>query len=224
MKTILSIRAVGKKFNQGSESIVALDNISFDIEKPQIVALAGPSGSGKSTLLNLLARFDRVDSGQILIDGSDIDQLQDNELDVFRNRQLGFVFQQFNLIKVLSATENVELTLLPQGLSKATRRQRAEEMLSAVGLADRLNHRPDQMSGGQQQRVAIARALVGKPTLVIADEPTGNLDGMTAHEILQLIHRLNQDFQTTFVIATHDHRVMDMAHRVMTLSDGKSVL
>jgi putative ABC transport system ATP-binding protein len=224
MKTILSIRAVGKKFNQGSESIVALDNISFDIEKPQIVALAGPSGSGKSTLLNLLARFDRVDSGQILIDGSDIDQLQDNELDVFRNRQLGFVVQQFNLIKVLSATENVELTLLPQGLSKATRRQRAEEMLSAVGLADRLNHRPDQMSGGQQQRVAIARALVGKPTLVIADEPTGNLDGMTAHEILQLIHRLNQDFQTTFVIATHDHRVMDMAHRVMTLSDGKSVL
>ena len=218
---ILKLVRVSKSYQRGNETIKALDDISLSIEQPEILALAGPSGSGKSTLLNLLARFDDFDSGQIHIDGQNIAAIREAELDTYRSSKLGFIFQQFNLVKVLTAAENVELSLTARGLPKSERQRRAQEMLGAVGLGQRCSHRPDQLSGGQQQRVAIARALVGRPRIVIADEPAGNLDGTTAQEVLALMKRLNVDLQTTFVIATHDRRVMDMAHRVITLADGK---
>jgi putative ABC transport system ATP-binding protein len=221
--TILNVAKVSKRFRRGNETVMALDDVSFQVDRPQIVALAGPSGSGKSTLLNMVARFDKSDSGQIFINDEDVGSIPESDLDLFRNRKLGFIFQQFNLVKVLSAVENVELSLLPQGLDKGARRKKALEMLSAVGLKDRVGHRPEQLSGGQQQRVAIARALVGSPRIVVADEPTGSLDGTTACEILTLMKRLNEELETTFIIATHDQRVMDMAHRVITLADGKRI-
>jgi ABC-type lipoprotein export system ATPase subunit len=222
MHPIVRVEKVNKRFQRGSESIIALDDVSFAIDTPEIVALAGPSGSGKSTLLNLLAKFDTVDSGKIYIGDKDLGAIRDEELDHFRNCHLGFVFQQFNLIKVLSASENVELAMLPQKLPKDERKRRAAEILDAVGLSNRLTHRPDQISGGQQQRVAIARALVNRPKLIIADEPTGNLDSVTGQGILELLRQLNRDLGTTIVIATHDQRVMDMAHRVIKLSDGRA--
>lgn len=220
--SILDVSNVSKRFVRGDEIISALDSVSFTINQPEIIALAGPSGSGKSTLLNVLARFDHIDGGQILIDGEDIAKVAERELDLFRNRKLGFVFQGFNLIKVLSATENVELALVSHGYTKQARRKMAQDMLAEVGLSDRLNHRPTQLSGGQQQRVAIARALAGKPKLVIADEPTGNLDSHTAQEILGLMGRLNKEFHTTFLVATHDQRVMAASARVITMQDGKA--
>jgi putative ABC transport system ATP-binding protein len=218
---ILHVSNVSKRFRRGEETIAALDGVSFSIDRPEIVALAGPSGSGKSTLLNVLARFDDIDTGKILIDDEDIAGIPETRLDHFRSRKLGFVFQGFNLIKVLSAAENVELALVPHGHSKSARRTIARTILTEVGLAQRLDHRPAQLSGGQQQRVAIARALAGNPSLVIADEPTGNLDSHTAQDILGLMQRLNKDMGTTFLVATHDHRVMDAADRVITMKDGK---
>ncbi len=221
MTPILEIDAISKYYQRGEERITALDCVSFLIEQPSVNAIAGPSGSGKSTLLSMLARFDQPDSGYICIDGIRLDSIAGHELDQFRNAKLGFVFQQFNLIGVLSATENVELALAPRTLSKKEKRRRAIAALEMVGLAHRLGHKPSELSGGQQQRVAIARALVNQPRLVIADEPTGNLDSKTAHELLMLIDTLNREMQTTFMIATHDQRVIEMAHRVIYLDDGK---
>ncbi|MDK2123265.1 ABC transporter ATP-binding protein [Parachitinimonas caeni] len=220
---ILAVESVTKHYRRGSERIVALTDLSFSIDAPEVVAIAGPSGSGKSTLLNLLARFDVPDSGEVRLDGQDLASISPAALDEFRNRKLGFVFQQFNLLPVLSALENVELALAPQALSRAQRRERAIAMLERVGMGYRLAHKPGELSGGQQQRVAIARALVGRPRFVIADEPTGNLDSKTAAEILQLISELNQTMQTTFVIATHDPRVMQLANSVIELADGQRI-
>jgi ABC-type lipoprotein export system ATPase subunit len=221
MPAILAVQSVSKHYLRGVERIDALADISFQIDQPAVVAIAGPSGSGKSTLLSLLARFDRPDSGQILLDGICLDQVPDSALDTYRNRKLGFVFQQFNLLNVMTAQENVELALLPQKCDALEKRRRASEMLELVGLGNRRAHRPHELSGGQQQRVAIARALVGRPRFVIADEPTGNLDRKTAHDILALIGDLNRQMGTTFIIATHDQRVMDSAHRTIALEDGR---
>jgi putative ABC transport system ATP-binding protein len=218
---IIEVRGLAKHYLRGKERIPALQALSFDIPAPAVVAVAGPSGSGKSTLLNLLARFDTPDAGSIALDGERLDAIPEAGLDAFRSRKLGFVFQQFNLLPVLSARENVEIVLTGSGLTKQERRRRAGEMLERVGMGQRLDHRPTELSGGQQQRVAIARALVGKPRFVIADEPTGSLDSKTAHEILTLVDELNRETGTTFVIATHDERVMDMAHRTLRLEDGR---
>lgn len=223
MASVVDVSSLRKTYKRGHEVVLALDDISFSIDSPQIVAFSGPSGSGKTTLLGLLAGFDRADTGEVMIGGINVGSLKSCELDAFRNRKLGFVFQQFNLLRVLSALENVELALLPQRLNKRERRDRAHAMLVAVGLADRSGHRPDQLSGGQQQRVAIARALVCRPALIIADEPTGNLDSATSSQILALITSLTRDFQTTFIIATHDPRVIDHADRVLALTDGRCV-
>ncbi|WP_332855730.1 ABC transporter ATP-binding protein [Duganella sp. S19_KUP01_CR8] len=223
MAAILEVDAVSKHYLRGDERIVALDRVSFRIDHPSVTAIAGPSGSGKSTLLGMLARFDRPDSGSISVDGERLDQIAEPQLDQYRNRKLGFVFQQFNLVGTLTAQENVELALAPQKLAPAERSRRAIEALQMVGMDHRLKHEPSELSGGQQQRVAIARALVNRPSLVIADEPTGNLDGKTAQQLLELIGNLNRQVGTTFVIATHDQRVMDMAHSVVRLADGRQV-
>lgn len=223
MVAILEVDAVSKHYVRGGERIVALDRVSFRIDQPSVTAIAGPSGSGKSTLLGMLARFDRPDSGSISVDGERLDLIAETQLDQYRNRKLGFVFQQFNLVGTLTAQENVELALAPQSLAPAERSRRAIAALEMVGMDHRLKHEPSELSGGQQQRVAIARALVNRPSLVIADEPTGNLDGRTAQQLLELIGDLNRQVGTTFVIATHDQRVMDMAHRVVRLADGRQV-
>lgn len=223
MSTRLEVEAISKHYQRGTESIAALTDLSFRIITPEVVAVAGPSGSGKTTLLSILARFDRPDSGRITLDGICLNDIADTALDAFRNRNLGFVFQQFNLLPVLSAVENVELALLPQAMSKQERRWRATEILKQVGIGHRLTHKPAELSGGQQQRVALARALVSSPRFVIADEPTGNLDSKTAHEILALIDTLHRQMETTFIIATHDQRVMERAHRILKLEDGRLV-
>ena len=223
MAAILEVDAVSKHYLRGGERIVALDQVSFRIDQPSVTAIAGPSGSGKSTLLGMLARFDRPDSGSISVDGERLDLIAETQLDQYRNRKLGFVFQQFNLVGTLTAQENVELALAPQALSPAERSRRAVAALEMVGMDHRLKHEPSELSGGQQQRVAIARALVNRPSLVIADEPTGNLDGKTAQQLLELIDNLNRQVGTTFVIATHDQRVMEMAHGVVRLADGRQV-
>lgn len=223
MAAILEVDAVSKHYLRGGERIVALDQVSFRIDQPSVTAIAGPSGSGKSTLLGMLARFDRPDSGSISVDGERLDLIAETQLDQYRNRKLGFVFQQFNLVGTLTAQENVELALAPQALSPSERSRRAVAALQMVDMDHRLKHEPSELSGGQQQRVAIARALVNRPSLVIADEPTGNLDGKTAQQLLELIDNLNRQVGTTFVIATHDQRVMEMAHGVVRLADGRQV-
>lgn len=220
MSPILQVNGVTKRFRRGDETVTALDTVSLCIEKNQFVALVGPSGSGKSTLLNLLARFDLPNEGKICIAGIDIGSVSDDALDHFRNITLGFIFQQFNLVKVLSALENVELAMLPQKLSRKERRKRALVMLEAVGLSHRIHHRADEMSGGQQQRVAIARALVNRPMMLLADEPTGNLDGQTSVAILELLVRMQREIGTTIIVATHDQRVVDIADRVVHMEDG----
>ena len=221
MVPIVDVRKVSKHFRRGEEKIAALDAVSFRIEQPSVVAIAGPSGSGKSTLLGMLARFEQPDSGSIHLDGAALDTLADHELDAFRSSKLGFVFQNFNLVGTLTAQENVELALATSPLAKHERRKAASEALAMVGMGQRLGHTPGQLSGGQQQRVAIARALVRRPKLVIADEPTGNLDSKTAQQLLELVDRLHRELGTTFIIATHDQRVMDMAGQVLRLEDGR---
>lgn len=222
MESVLELREVTKSYWRGAHEVRALRGVSFTIDRPQVVALVGPSGSGKSTLLNAIARFDQIDKGSITVAGIDVHEVSEADLDRFRNKTLGFVFQQFNLLPVLTAAENVELALLPRSLPRRERRGRAEAILRTVGLGERLAHFPSQLSGGQQQRVALARALVGGPAVVIADEPTGNLDAATTHDVLSLIRELKQELGTTFLVATHDPRVMDMADRVLTLVDGET--
>jgi ABC-type lipoprotein export system ATPase subunit len=218
--SILQIENVKKSFLLGRQRVSALRDISFTINEPGLIALVGPSGSGKSTLLNILAGFDGVDAGRVSIGGVDITQMSARALDRFRNVSLGFIFQQFNLIKVLTARENVEVPLLPQKISSSERSARANEILSKVGLAERTEHRPDELSGGQQQRVAIGRALITRPQVVLADEPTGNLDSRTSREILSLLRHMREEYGTTFVIATHDPRVVEIADHVVEIEDG----
>jgi putative ABC transport system ATP-binding protein len=217
---LVEIRDLTKQYVRGGQVIPVLVGIDLDIEAGDFVALMGPSGSGKSTLLNLLAGIDKPTSGRIRVAGVDIAELSETELAAWRAASVGFIFQFYNLMPVLSAFDNVELPLLLTSLSRRERRERVETALALVGLADRTEHYPNELSGGQQQRVAIARALIGDPLLIVADEPTGDLDRTTAEEILHLLERLNREVGKTIVMVTHDPRAAEKAHRVIHLEKG----
>jgi putative ABC transport system ATP-binding protein len=212
-----------KTYRQGEEDIKALDHVSIEIDEGGFVCLSAPSGGGKTTLLNAIGGLDRPDSGEVIINGRRIDNLSKGELAELRLRKIGFVFQAFNLIPVLTARENVEFVMQVQGVPAAERHQRAVEILEEVGLAGLEDRRPADMSGGQQQRVAVARAIVSRPALVLADEPTANLDSKTADGLMELFRELNKHYNTTFVIATHDKRVMSYAKRLIRMLDGRIV-
>ncbi|MDQ7832191.1 MAG: ABC transporter ATP-binding protein [Desulfovibrionaceae bacterium] len=217
---LIRIRDLCKAYTRGDQSIPVLAGITFDIAAGEFLALIGPSGSGKSTLLNLIAGIDTADSGQILVGDTDIVTLSEGELADWRSGHVGFIFQFYNLIPVLTALENVELPLLLTSLTRHERREHAAHALDAVGLSDRLDHRPNQLSGGQQQRVAIARAIVADPDIIVADEPTGDLDRVSAQDILHLMDRLNTELGKTIIMVTHDQRAADAAHRVRSLDKG----
>jgi putative ABC transport system ATP-binding protein len=217
---IAEIRNLTKSYRRGSQILPVLNDITFDIDEGEFLALMGPSGSGKTTLLNLIAGIDKPDSGLIRIGGTDITTLSETELAGWRASHVGFIFQFYNLIPVLTAFENVELPLLLTGLSKKERRQHVETALAAVNLADRMEHYPGQLSGGQQQRVAIARAVVPDPTILVADEPTGDLDRVSAEEILDLMERLVHELGKTIIMVTHDPRAAEKAHVIRQLEKG----
>jgi putative ABC transport system ATP-binding protein len=220
---IVSIRGVVKSYRRGGQIVPVLEDISLDIERGEFLALMGPSGSGKSTLLNLIAGIDAVDAGSIIINGVDIVGLGESELAIWRAAHVGFIFQFYNLIPVLTAFENVELPLLLTSLSRSERRDHVQAALAVVSLEDRREHYPSQLSGGQQQRVAIARAIVSDPTILVADEPTGDLDRVSAGEILALMGRLNREFNKTIIMVTHDPRAAEKAHIIRHLEKGMMV-
>jgi putative ABC transport system ATP-binding protein len=217
---IVEIRNLSKSYRRGNQIIPVLTDLSFDIGAGEFLALMGPSGSGKSTLLNLIAGIDKVDRGSIRIGGLEITDLSETELAHWRATHVGFVFQFYNLIPVLTAFENVELPLLLAWLPKEERREHVRMALRVVNLEDRMDHYPSQLSGGQQQRVAIARAVVTDPTILVADEPTGDLDRVSAEEIMDLVDRLNHESQKTVIMVTHDPRAAKKAHRIMHLDKG----
>ncbi len=219
-QALLSLRGIEREFTLGQTHIRALRGIDLDIQQGEFMAIWGPSGSGKSTLLNLLGLVDTADRGTLLFEGQDVKQLSDNALSDHRNHHIGFVFQNFNLIPVLTALDNVGLPLQIQGVAAANIRQRAAASLAAVGLGDFLDFRPDRLSGGQRQRVAIARALVGQPSLLIADEPTANLDSQTSRDVIDLIEKLNQTTGVTCIFTTHDPRLLARVPRQLKLEDG----
>jgi putative ABC transport system ATP-binding protein len=218
--SMVDVRDVRKVYRRGAEELVVLDGLNLAIEEGDFAALMGPSGSGKTTLLNLIAGIDKPTSGSVVVAGTDVAQLNETGLAEFRSRNVGFIFQFYNLIPVLNATENVELPLLLTHLSKRERRERALTALKVVGLADRASHYPRQLSGGQEQRVAIARAFVTDPKVLVADEPTGDLDAKSAEEILHLMETLNREFRKTIVMVTHDPRAAEKAHTQHHLEKG----
>ena len=220
MPPIVEIAHVSKSYRRGNRSIPVLTDISLDIEEGEFLALMGPSGSGKSTLLNLIAALDRADSGRITVGGIDITELSESELAAWRAVNVGFIFQFYNLIPVLTAFENVELPLLLANLSRAERHEHVELALQVVNLVGRMDHYPAQLSGGEQQRVAIARAIVTDPTILVADEPTGDLDRVSAEEILDLMDRLNRESRKTIVMVTHDPRAAKKARTIRHLEKG----
>jgi len=220
---LVELRGVSKSYRRGSQLVPVLDDLNFEIAPGEFLALMGPSGSGKSTLLNLVAGIDKPDSGTIFVGGVDITALSESDLANWRAGSVGFIFQFYNLIPVLTAFENVELPLLLTGLSKRMRKEHIETVLSLVNLADRMDHYPSELSGGQQQRVAIARAMVADPTILVADEPTGDLDRTSAGEILALMDRLVTDFGKTIIMVTHDPRAAEKAGRVVQLEKGELV-
>jgi putative ABC transport system ATP-binding protein len=217
---LIQIRNLSKAYQRGGQRIAVLSELSLDVEEGEFVGLMGPSGSGKSTLLNLIAGIDKPDSGTLLVGGIDITQLGETDLAHWRGANVGFIFQFYNLMPVLTAAENVELPLMLTNLSRHERRERAEFTLELVGLADRMTHQPAELSGGQQQRVAIARALISDPTLIVADEPTGDLDRVSGSEILDLMARLNQELNKTIVMVTHDPKAAERAHTLRHLEKG----
>ena len=220
---VTKVENVTRIYKTGDVETQALRGVSLTIEKGEFTALVGPSGSGKTTLLQLIGCLDQPTSGRVLINGKDVSKLNRNQRADMRRGTIGFIFQFFALIPTLTAYENVELPLLLNGKSAAERRQRVTGLLESVGLADRAHHRPDQLSGGEQQRVAIARALAPNPTLILADEPTANLDTANGQQVMETMTRLNQETGVTFVFATHDPRVIKFARRVVTLRDGMVV-
>jgi putative ABC transport system ATP-binding protein len=220
MAVAVDVRDVKKIYTRDSQQIVVLDGINLTVPEGEFLALMGPSGSGKTTLLNLIAGIDRPTSGQVVVAGTDVGRLSESALAAWRSRNIGFIFQFYNLIPVLNALENVELPLLLTGLSRRERRERALLALKVVGLADRAKHYPRQLSGGQEQRVAIARAVVTDPAVLVADEPTGDLDARSAEEILQLLETLNREFGKTIVMVTHDPRAAHRAHKEQHLDKG----
>ena len=217
---LIQINKVTKIYDGTAVPVRALNEVDLKIEVGEFTAIVGPSGSGKTTLLNIIGGLDVPTSGQVIVDNVDISTYKPDELVNFRLHHIGFVFQAYNLIPVFTAKENIEFIMLLQGLSKSERELRAMELLTAVGLADRGHNKPSELSGGQQQRIAVARALASRPSFVLADEPTANLDSATADSLLDLMENLNKDFNMTFVFSTHDQRVIDRAHRVITLHDG----
>jgi putative ABC transport system ATP-binding protein len=219
-EAIVKIRKLSKVYVRGGQPIPVLVGIDLDVWSGDYIALMGPSGSGKTTLLNLIAGIDKPSSGQIHVGGIDIARLSDAELAAWRAAHVGFIFQFYNLMPVLSAFENVELPLLLTALSRRERRERVDLALSLVGLSDRADHKPGELSGGQQQRVAIARALITDPTLIVADEPTGDLDRTTGEEILGLLEQLNDDLGKTIIMVTHDPKAAEKAHRLVRLEKG----
>lgn len=220
---IIKIENISKSYRRDAFDIPVLNNISFSVPEGQFLALMGPSGSGKTTLLNLIAGIDKPTSGNILVNDTDITKLSETALAKWRSSHIGFVFQFYNLLPVLTAFENVELPLLLTSLSKAERRKHVEMALQIVGLGDRMNHSPKQLSGGQEQRVAIARAIVTDPVIIVADEPTGDLDKHSAEEILTLLERLNKEFKKTIIMVTHDPHAAEKADRVRHLDKGDLV-
>jgi len=220
---MINIHNITKTYNKGATKVEALKEISFSIENGEIVALMGASGSGKSTLLSLIGGLDKCDSGSISVDEENISALNAEKLADFRRDDVGFVFQQFHLIPTLSVVENIILPLLPSGIKKAECYSVAKEALRKVGLGDREKHLPGELSGGEQQRVAIARALVNKPKIILADEPTGDLDSKTGEKILELLQALNQKEKVTIIIATHDDKIAKKAKRRIVLKDGKVI-
>ncbi len=221
MTAAVSLRNVAKSYVRGGQEVPVLTDISFDIAEGDFLGLMGPSGSGKSTLLNLIAGIDKPTSGQILIGGQDISLLGESALAAWRAANVGFIFQFYNLMPVLTALENVELPLMLTGLGSRERRRHAEAALAMVGLADRMKHYPNELSGGQQQRVAIARAIVTDPTLIVADEPTGDLDRKSAGEILDMLDSLNTQLGKTIIMVTHDQRAAERAHAIRHLEKGE---
>ncbi|MEM3623255.1 MAG: ABC transporter ATP-binding protein [Candidatus Bathyarchaeia archaeon] len=220
MTIILGVKDVKKSYRMGKVLVPALRGVSFEVEERELVTIFGPSGSGKSTLLHLIGCLDRPDEGEILIDGSNVLKMSDDELAELRLKKIGFVFQFFNLLPRLTALRNVQLPLTIAGASEDEALEKAEEMLRLVGLEARMNHKPYELSGGEQQRVAIARALINNPKIVLADEPTGNLDTKTGWEIVQLMKELNEKKGQTFVVVTHDPHVAETADRIIHLKDG----
>jgi putative ABC transport system ATP-binding protein len=219
--TMIKVDHVSKSYRRDSIEIPVLRDISIDVPTGEFLALMGPSGSGKTTLLNLIAGIDSPDAGKVVVNGTDISLLGESELARWRARHVGFIFQFYNLLPVLTAFENVELPLLLTGLSRKEKRDHVESALNLVGLGDRIHHYPKQLSGGQEQRVAIARAIVTDPTILVADEPTGDLDKVSAGEIMDLLDRLNKEFRKTIVMVTHDPRAADKAHKSMHLDKGE---
>ncbi len=218
--SIIKAKDLEKTYNPKTIPVRALRGVDLTIEKGEFTAIVGPSGSGKTTLLNIIGGLDRPTEGSIEVDNTDISKMSDNQLIDFRQKKIGFVFQSYNLIPVLTVFENTEFVMLLQKRPKEERENRVHELLNAVGLEDKKDKRPSQLSGGQQQRVAVARALAPKPTFVLADEPTANLDSTSASNLLDIMEKLNREEHITFVFSTHDQRVIDRARRVVTLVDG----
>ncbi|NOY27177.1 MAG: ABC transporter ATP-binding protein [Oligoflexia bacterium] len=218
---IVTVKDLTRDYQQGTITVRALRGVDLDIATGEFTALMGPSGSGKTTLLNMIGGLDEPTSGTVIIDGQDLNSLDRGQRSDLRLHRIGFVFQSYNLIPVLSAVENAEFVLMLRGLPAAERRARAVETLAAVGLAGMENRRPSELSGGQQQRVAVARAIASKPALVLADEPTANLDSKSGHELIATMAKLNEELGLTFVFATHDPKVMNAARRVVWMEDGK---
>ncbi len=212
---------VKKTYRQGKVEVHALKGISLSIDKGGFVALAGPSGSGKTTMLNMIGGLDQADSGRIVVGGNVLEKMNQSQIADLRLHNVGFVFQAYNLIPVLSAIENVEFVMLLQGIPSAERRKRAEDILDEVGLEDKYDRRPAELSGGQQQRVAVARAIVSNPSIVLADEPTANLDSVTGNGLLKIMKEMNEKKEVTFIFSTHDNMVMDYARRIIYLRDGQ---
>lgn len=217
---VIDAHNISKIYQPDTVPVYAVNNVHLHIEKGEFTALVGPSGSGKTTLLNIIGGLDQPTSGQVLINGTDLSTLSPNVLIDFRLHNIGFVFQSYNLLPVLSAGENIEFIMLLQKIPASERATRVRELLQAVGLEDKKDARPAQLSGGQQQRVAVARALASKPQIILADEPTANLDGQSAANLLDIMEKLNREAHITFLFSTHDKRVIDRARRVITLVDG----
>ena len=224
MEPLVQINAVRKVYRRDAFEVPVLNGITVDVPRGDFLALVGPSGSGKTTLLNLIAGIDRPTAGSITVDGREISRFNESALASWRARHVGFIFQFYNLMPVLTAKENVELPLMLTGLSRAERRERVELMLAVVGLSERMSHYPNELSGGQQQRVAIARAIVADPTLIVADEPTGDLDRVSAAEILDMMRRLNEELGKTIVMVTHDANAARSAKRLIHLEKGELIV
>ena len=220
---MIRVENLRKVYKVGDEKVVALDNISVKIEKGEFCCIVGTSGSGKSTLLNMLAGLEKPTKGKVRINGQLVSKMTEKELAKFRQENIGFIFQSYNLMPTLTATENVAIPLLFKGVDRDIREKKAKKILKEMGLGDRLNHKPGEMSGGQQQRVGIARAFVGRPNVIFADEPTGNLDSATTEQVMKMLLDISQQNNITFVMVTHDPELAQMAPRVITLKDGRVV-